>query len=113
MHEKNVMFYMWFTIYYTESETDKDKQATYSREVSISVDKYPLANAVLAELRYVFDEHNIEMIIDGDLEQFSPSNHEVSYHLSFYSFEDAHDILEAIQPKMLLLETYNTNRTLH
>ena len=107
------MFYMWFTIYYTESETDQDKQATYNREVAISMDRYQQANKVLTDLRNMFNEQNVEMVIDGDLEEFNNLNHEVSYHLSFYSFEDAHDILEAIQPKMLLLETFNTKRTLH
>lgn len=107
------MFYMWFTIYYTESETNQDKQATYNREVIISVDRYRQANKVLANLRDMINEQNIEMVVDGDLEEFNDSNHEVSYHLSLYSFEDAHDILEAIQPKMLVLETLNTNRTLY
>jgi len=107
------MFYLWFTIHYTESETNNDKQATYNREVAISSDKYNQTNKILHVLRNIFEEQNVEMIVDGDLDSFSSSNHEVSYHLTFYSFEDAHDILEAIQSQMLLLETFNSNRTIH
>lgn len=108
-----IMFYIWFTILYVESETSKEKIITYNREVAVSVDKYVIINKTLKKLRKWFEEEGFDVEVDGDLESFSEFNHEVSYHVEFSSFDQASDVLTEIQPIMLFLETCNSHRTLH